>query len=267
MKFDSFIFDIDGVLIDTSQSFTKSVIEAIQVATSSSQFTENELAILKSVGGFNNDWYAAIAGYSWVEFCSDYSFIQFAEKSKSMGSGLEGVRRFIPNLNEKIEFDIIRLVQETYGGTTACKKLYGFYPEKTHGKGFWQNERSLIEDRILDGMKQKMGIITGRSWAETELAFEILGWRLPKSLIAYSDNPDLDKPNPQKLIKIVSELNGCAPIYFGDTMDDLDLVKNYCSQTGKQMEFCLVGTDLEIDHDGIKSKSVMEFINNNGIDL
>ena len=42
MKFDSFIFDIDGVLIDTSQSFTKSVIEAIQVATSSSQYSEYE---------------------------------------------------------------------------------------------------------------------------------------------------------------------------------------------------------------------------------
>ena len=62
MTVDAIIFDVDGVLLDTSESYTAAAVEAVSVATGSDRFTTREVAQLKAIKGFNNDWHVALAG-------------------------------------------------------------------------------------------------------------------------------------------------------------------------------------------------------------
>ena len=62
---DVFIFDMDGVLIDVSRSYRKTIQRTIQIYLETclgfarnrgSWITNEEISLFKSVGGFNNDW-------------------------------------------------------------------------------------------------------------------------------------------------------------------------------------------------------------------
>ena len=62
---DVLIFDMDGVLIDVSRSYRKTIQRTIQIyletclgftGSRGSWATNEEISLFKSVGGFNNDW-------------------------------------------------------------------------------------------------------------------------------------------------------------------------------------------------------------------
>lgn len=264
MNYDAYIFDVDGVLIDIRQSFPRAVAEAVAYETGENCFSFNEMAQLRTMGGFNNEWHVAIAGACWLRFYRELSFKSFARKIKNSGCGLTALRKLCPDLHPSYEQRITRLSQEAYGGMSACRKLYGFDPKDFQTSGYWKNEKPLIDSELLGSLTKKTGIVTGRDRAELELAFEILNWRVSQKYIACSDNPDLDKPNPRKLIAVIHNLGSSHPIYFGDSIDDLDLIKNYHSFTGKPMAYCFIGRENNMGgYDHIFS-SVKEFFEYRG---
>src|SRR4030043_2410974 len=62
---DILIFDMDGVLIDVSKSYRKTIQRTIQIylenclgfgRSRGSWITNEEISLFKSVGGFNSDW-------------------------------------------------------------------------------------------------------------------------------------------------------------------------------------------------------------------
>jgi HAD superfamily hydrolase (TIGR01548 family) len=62
---DLLIFDMDGVLIDVSKSYRKTIQQTIQIyletflgfeRSSGGWITDEEISLFKSAGGFNNDW-------------------------------------------------------------------------------------------------------------------------------------------------------------------------------------------------------------------
>jgi len=62
---DVLIFDMDGVLIDVSKSYRKTIQRTIKIyletcfgfeRSSGGWITDEEISLFKSVGGFNNDW-------------------------------------------------------------------------------------------------------------------------------------------------------------------------------------------------------------------
>ncbi len=62
---DVLIFDMDGVLIDVSGSYRKTIQRTIQIYLETclgfarnrgSWITNEEISLFKSAGGFNNDW-------------------------------------------------------------------------------------------------------------------------------------------------------------------------------------------------------------------
>jgi len=259
MNYDAYIFDIDGVLIDTSQSFPNAVAKAVAYDTGEDRFTSHEISQLKAMGGFNNDWHTAIAGACWLRFFQDSSFESFTKKLDVYGTGLSSLRKLCPELDLRYEQKISRLAQEAYGGISACLKLYGFDPKVIRIQGYWQNEKSLINTKLLNSITPNTGIVTGRDKAELELAFQILDWYIPEKFVAYSDNPDLDKPNPGKLITIVQNLNSSSPLYFGDSRDDLNLINNYRTLTGQPIGYCLIGKENNIRGYDFIFSNVSEF--------
>ncbi len=112
MNYDGYIFDVDGVLVNTNESFTSAVLEAVSYATSSKDFGKIEFGQLKSVPGFNNDCYVAIAGASWVNWRKEMDFPSFTLEIDKNGGGINGLRKFINRLNPKFEGMLIRLLQE-----------------------------------------------------------------------------------------------------------------------------------------------------------
>ena len=107
----------------------------------------------------------------------------------------------------------------------------------------------------------KLAIFTGRNKEEMELGFEILKWRIDDTMLAVSDLPELNKPNPKKLIPLVEKLNCKNPLYIGDTEDDSQLVLNYIKNTGKPLDFCLIKSSLNVKNYNFSCSSTLELIN------
>ncbi len=241
MKYDTVIFDVDGVLVDTRRSFTAAVVDAVATYTDSQRFTEKEAGQLKAIRGFNNDWHIAIAGAAWVRYRSQMPFAEFTTSIDEHGGGLPGLKSLVgENLTVEFEARLTRLAQEAYGGTTACRRLYGFEPFTIRQPGRWLEEVPLLSPERADPITSRTGIVTGRSAAEMALAFELLGWRLPDEQVAVSDDPAFDKPNPAKLTAILRRLGSCKAILAGDSRDDLELVNN-ARQKGVAVDFGFIG--------------------------
>ncbi|MCJ7784401.1 MAG: HAD hydrolase-like protein [Desulfobacterales bacterium] len=91
---DVLIFDMDGVLIDVSKSYRKTIQRTIQIyletclgfaRSRGSWITNDEISLFKSVGGFNNDWdltsglllyLLSISGISFLRKLKRFSSIQ-----------------------------------------------------------------------------------------------------------------------------------------------------------------------------------------------
>ncbi|UCD38186.1 MAG: HAD-IA family hydrolase [Fidelibacterota bacterium] len=241
MSYDAVIFDVDGVLMDTRHSFTVAVLDAVATATGSGRFTIGEVRQLKAIPGFNNDWHVAVAGAAWVSFCGELSFSEFTQRIDGHGGGLPGLKKVVgKSLTTGFEARVIRLAQEAYGGTTACRQLYGFEPQTIRQAGRWRAERPLLSPDRAAGFISRMGIVTGRDAAEMELAFRRLGWRLPPEQLAVSRDMSLDKPNPAPLLAILAHLASEEALYAGDSRDDLELVRN-AREAGARVDFCFIG--------------------------
>ncbi|MQY62735.1 MAG: hypothetical protein GH143_00240, partial [Calditrichaeota bacterium] len=175
MTYDAVIFDVDGVLVDVRRSFTAAAVDAVTEATGSRRFTEDEVRQLKFIRGFNNDWHVAVAGAAWVRFCGHLSFPEFTREVDRYGGGLEGLRHVVgSDLTVDFEAHLTRLAQEAYGGTTACWRLYGLEPDTIRQPGRWQEEVPLLSAEDARLIAPRAGIVTGRSAAEMELAFQLL---------------------------------------------------------------------------------------------
>ena len=196
MKYDAYILDVDGVLIDHSNSFIPSIVLGVKTALNDDSFNQDHVFQIKSFKNFNNDWDTAIAGYCWKKFNFSLKLFDYLKKINEFGSGINGVRKISNQLTFEEEKNIIRLVKESYGGTSACKKLYGFEPTTILNKGFWNNEIPLISYDQIKPLLDKVAIFTGRNKEEMELGFEILKWRIDDKMLAVSDFPELNKPNP-----------------------------------------------------------------------
>ncbi|MFQ6617027.1 MAG: HAD family hydrolase [Fidelibacterota bacterium] len=260
MTFDSIIFDIDGILIDTDRSFSRAVVDSVAYVSGEERFTLDEISRLKQMPGFNNDWNVAVAGACWLRFHPKLSFETFARRVEQQGGGLQGVRKLCPDFTPPYQQRITRLAQEAYGGESRCQYLYGFEPKWFRISGHWQTEKPKVEPGVLQGLDSKIGIVTGRSLAELNLAFEILDWRIPDGFVAWSDDPELDKPNPSKLINVIRNMETSHPVLLGDSRDDLELVRNYRATTQKPMAFCLIGKEDALEGCDLRFGKTREFL-------
>ncbi len=256
---DAILFDVDGVLLDVSQSFRAAICDTTQhyavhhlgLKSNHPLLTPEETEFFKFAGGFNDDCdltnaaVMLIAAKMTQTDARDTQSIHemaptwrdFTTSIKRAGGGLvraEGVilemltpgqrRDFARAINFKL---VTRLFQEFYAGDDACHDLYGFNPEYVHGEGYYQRETLLIDPDLLP-KNLKYGVVTGRSIPETRLALshaKLLqkipenGWITPE--IGFK------KPDGHTLILARDRLDFKNGLYLGDIMDDLQTVLNY----------------------------------------
>ncbi|MCS7224305.1 MAG: HAD-IA family hydrolase [Armatimonadetes bacterium] len=260
---DSLILDIDGVLIDVSESFPQAVQEAVHLYVQTElgwqidapAVTKTELDHFKRAGGFNNDWELAEAVVLFLLFKSlrhgvrrmsrirrlPPTLEEFLSQVSAEGGGVGSAEKVaLSQLEFRQRRDlarlwkrrlIIRLAQELYAGPQFCSYLYGFDPElTTKTEGYLEREKILVDPSLLKN-RWRLGIVTGRTRKETGLvlARTNLIHTIPETFwMTDDDHPR--KPHPLALKIVAEKLTVQVGVYVGDTVDDLKMVKDYQSQ-------------------------------------
>lgn len=259
---DSLILDIDGVIMDVTNSFRLAISQTVQhyfnrvldFKGDDILLSPSETQAFKLAGGFNNDWdltSAAVLFYLTKSetLATDHLEVirghgqpieEFTMAIRRAGGGIEGAREVMlttltreQRKNVESRWDrptIEKIFQEMYGGVDFCKKLYGFEPGYNRRKGLLNEERVMINPEILKPFLPKVGILTGRTKNEMKIALERSGLKdmIDPGLIISDGgaSPSKRKPHPENLIKLGSKIAGQVTVYIGDVLDDLIIVNN-----------------------------------------
>ncbi len=264
---DTALFDIDGVLIDTSGSYRRSVIEATEYLVRDHAgltngpeplVTPEDVMAFKMAGGFNSDWdlTPALAGL-WTARLREWRGDPRAERplsawaedalaaTESGRGGLTWLRATVP-ASALPDRETARWVHdELYWGAATVRKLYGREPQYApDAPGLAGAEESLLTPETLPALAglglSRYGVITGRISPEVEQALRLIAPKGESQAVngphGVAAHPPFGvivpaslhaKPDPQALVYAVETLNARAAIYAGDTGDDLDLILRY----------------------------------------
>lgn len=273
-EIDTFVFDIDGVLVDVTGSFRVVISKTTQYYFASilkfsgkaTLITPEETQLFKLAGGFNNDWditYAVVLFYLVKSISqgspnvdemrnSGENLKKFTESIKKSGGGLKVAKEIAltklsqrekKELKKLYDKNLIRQIfQEYYGGIDYCQRLYGFEPSYIKQKGLTNREKILVDINFIKDFHKRVGILTGRTREETELILQRMKIDsfISPGYIVYNKS-GMRKPHPQTLITLGRKLKTKLGIYFGDTLDDLQTVLNANDKLGeRQFLSCII---------------------------
>jgi phosphoglycolate phosphatase-like HAD superfamily hydrolase len=219
------VFDIDGVLIDVSKSFDKTVVQTVKEISGFDVESEN-VRELRKKGYFVDDFKLteAIILANQEDNCLEKIVSNFPE-----GENISFIRQ---NISKEVDKEKIKQVfNYKYLG-----KKGGFENE-----GLWKKEEPNVESETLEKLEKefKIAAVTGRNSLEIELAEEILSYRFPEK----TTRDDVEKPDPEALKRIVGEDYG---IFFGDSMNDKNLIENFKIKVA-EFEFFEVTRKIDLD--------------------
>jgi HAD superfamily phosphatase len=266
-RLDGLLFDMDGVLIDITQSIRTAAClstplylrEILGWTAGDDLLTSSDIEMFKNAGGFNDDGELACAlvlhylvkerenpGTS-AETLNVFqpSLSRYAARIAERGGGLDAAERICTEhqtFDDRTAInmvyrkrDIARIQYELFAGH-ECNEMFGFEPRTYHGEGYWKLDSPIIDVNRLDAASKtvppkKLGILTGRTSGETSYGLRVanLEETIPMDNIVTSDNGHL-KPDPTGLKQLVDRLAVTAGIYIGDTRDDFRTVDNYRKQ-------------------------------------
>ena len=221
----------------------------------------------KHAGGFNSDWELAFAWMLLYLFKSrrydstdgealrakNPTVERFIAEVAVRGGWLDSAVSVIREMCRDDEWPAIqaqwdrpglqRMFQETYSGD-LCEEVYGFEPRIVNGQGLIYKDKPIL-DKGFVSQSIKLGIATGRTAGETEVALRLMGWTdlFPKHAVITEDD-GFKKPDPAILALAVERLGSRSPMYVGDTPDDLLTVRKYRETHGPMLS-CMVLTGLK----------------------
>ena len=266
-KFDSIIFDCDGVLVDIRNSYDYAINKTISaimkelfndeigdVVTSKIHFG------LKSVGGFNDE-VAVVYAIVMTLAASKKSEIEFEKLiidviNNANESGINSIDDYFKDQNidlmeikSKLDYENSRKV--SYIHRIFNQLFYGpkLYQEIFNDKSQFDDEPLIdLDDIVLDNnlifkLKNRFGTkistVTGRGkFAFSYSMKNFLDNFDIENSVFLEDRPlELAKPNPDSLIESISGINSKCSLYIGDSMEDLLMVQK-CQEKGYDVSFC-----------------------------
>ena len=266
-KFDSIIFDCDGVLVDIRKSYDNAINKTISaimkelfdddvgdVVTSKIHFG------LKSVGGFNDE-VAVVYAIIMALTASKKSQIQFEKLifdviDNANESGIISIDNYFKNKN----IDLIELKSKLdYENSRKVSYIHKIFNQLFYGPSLYEeifNEKSqfsqkplidldniVIDDNLMSKLKNRFGkkisTVTGRgNFAFSYSMKNFLNDFDIENSVFLEDRPlEMAKPNPQSLIESISGINSQCSLYIGDSMEDLLMVQK-CNESGFDVSFC-----------------------------
>ena len=245
---DCLVFDIDGVLIDATESYPAAILDALKTYTMQTfpdqralaeSFHVDDIFHFKAAGGFNDEWDLAYAGALWIVWhaldCGAPALGDYTEAIKESGGGLAGTLAILAQhgveqwvVSRCNKDTVMRLAQESYAGADACATLFGFHAQFMTNPGRHHLERALLPPAALEPHRGHLALYTGRNDQETD--FVLKSFRLdaffPKSL-RITASSGIKKPSPKGLRILLTSLPHRAALFVGDTLDDARAAERY----------------------------------------
>src|SRR5579863_6408204 len=256
--FDTIFFDVDGVLIRTTDSFRATDIAVAEYVTGAIHgldwgqregkqlITLEDVNAFKQAGGYNNDWdmcylLAALSTARLREWQGtplaergSYEWAALSRAANKEGrGGATWVNDVIP-ATARLDYGLIGdLYHEYYWGADEYAKRFGHTPRYLPAApGFVHRETMLYTADFPAQLRhagiRHLGLITGRVGPEVDSALERMeaysNERWWDVVISADQSP---KPDPQALRLAIEAVHAVGGIYIGDTADDHDLVINY----------------------------------------
>ena len=269
-KVDAVIFDVDGVLVEVSESFRMVISRTVQfyfnqilgIPGEKRFITGEETGHFKLAGRYNNDWdlakgavaygllkLAGLNGSGAVDTArlrlSGPGLEDFSAEIKRRGGGLAETLKIIAeklNAGQYREFelryrpDLIRQIfMEYYAGPSLCRDFYGFEPQYYRGPGLIEKERDILDHslvRELSACGVTFGILSGRIPTEAEYLFRKTGLEhyLNRAFVVTDDGHLPAKPDPAGLGRLAERMGFRGAIYVGDVPDDWATVTAYAAR-------------------------------------
>jgi phosphoglycolate phosphatase-like HAD superfamily hydrolase len=244
---DAVIFDVDGVLWETGESYDRSVALTVDHllrhrygVADPRPVSDEELRLFRRAGGLNNDWHMTYVLVT-LRLLGRADLAQAA--AESQGRGMAWAEELLQHQSTPLDYnEVVRLFNEYYWGSQDFARHFGEPPRYVQdAPGCWHQEKQLIPDDLIEQLRglgvRHFGIATGRDWRElnTVLAASQLDRHIPRHTMLTSDL--LSKPDGRVLDWVLGAMGqaaqerGEAPpqaaLFCGDTRDDLDAVLNY----------------------------------------
>jgi len=242
MHADAVVLDVDGVLVDESDSYRRAIIETIE-RRHDTTIERETIQRFKEAGGFNNDWeltdgatlfvLAREAGYGGdaVEFTD-----AIADRERG---GVDGARAVLREAAERDGFDadaveaewdpegIRTTFQALYLGAELYREIEGEEPP-FEAPGYIHDEPVLVEPGTIEALQSgfSVGVLTGRPAAEATIALERAGLSVPDEHRFTMDDWDEGKPHPSALVTLAERFDADSVVFVGDTLDDIRTATN-----------------------------------------
>ena len=200
---DAVLFDMDGTLIDDSESYREAIRLAAEIALDQ-PVTHEQVREVKRVPGFNNDWDTTWAVVHWLR---------------------EGeIRLPSEDEQESEEYAVLRAIFQTlYLGSDAWREQSGDDAPFRWDEPLMMRETRLIRKHTLDRLSGfRLGIATARPRAEALLAVrqhDLDRYFGEQNVVGLEDAED-EKPAPDPLLELARRLDVHRAIYVGDTIND-----------------------------------------------
>lgn len=253
------IFDIDGTLIDTRESYNKSIKKTVQFLVKYIDVSKENLGKIVSdelifkfrkSGMFNNDidtCYALVLSI----LCgppkkSDLLFFIENIAQNASSKGIKSVENYLKDYSESrlkqikkllkypgdVNTSIIaRVFDEYFYGPQLFKKQHGINSKYYSGRPLIENDILLAKNSTLKKISNlfdmRTGIVSGRSRiaAEYSLKSVFKFFDMKGSVYLEDEKREMGKPNPSALIKSVKSFGVSNAFYVGDSAEDLFMVQ------------------------------------------
>jgi len=266
-KFDSIIFDCDGVLVDIRNSYDEAINKTISVIMK--ELFDDDVGYvvtskihfdLKAVGGFNDE-VAVVYAVVMTLIASKKSNIPFEKLildviSNANESGINSIDTYFKTQNieltevkSKLDYENSR--KESYIHKIFNQLFYGptLYEEIFNEKSKFSQEplidldEIMLDENLMSKLKirfgEKITTVTGRGkFAFSYSMKNFLNDFDTQNSVFLEDRPlELAKPNPKSLIESISAIDSKCSLYIGDSMEDLLMVEK-CKESGHDVSFC-----------------------------
>jgi phosphoglycolate phosphatase-like HAD superfamily hydrolase len=235
---DMLIFDVDGVLIDTCESFRLVTAETVRWcwenllggSADCEGYTPEHHRLCKFHPAFNDD---SVIAWALLR-CMVRNGAQTGEKSmKKVFPAPEAWERELNayRRDEVVEETALRetetlplaevraVMEEFYYGEETYAEYKGKPARRIGGEGFWKMEKPAVS-RDWKDLGLPAGIYTGRTRIEMSLAQRRLNWPdFPEDMMITS-NDGILKPSPLGLATLCQRAGKQNPFFFGDTVSD-----------------------------------------------
>ncbi len=242
MRADCVVLDVDGVLVDVSDSYRRAIVESIERVYDDT-IEKERIQAFKDAGGFNNDWELTYAAALYVLARQEghpESVEGFTGRIAERGGGLAAAESVIDaalpegaihRVRERWNPERLREVfQWLYLGSDLYREMEGERPlgVPVDHAGFIHDEPVLLDADTRQRLSERfpVGILTGRPAAEAEIALSRVGLYVPAEERFTMDDWEEGKPHPRALVTLAEHFDADSVVFVGDTLDDVRTARN-----------------------------------------